>query len=84
VTLIHGFAKIIKDPILQGAGPDVFIGIGRHEDRRNRIPSIDEMPVEIDSGHSGHMDVGDQASGFHQTRRREEIGGRRESLDAVA
>ena len=30
--LINGLAKVANDPIVQGAGPDVVIGVGRHED----------------------------------------------------
>jgi hypothetical protein len=45
---------------------------------------IDEVFVELDSGHRGHMDVSDQAGGFDETRGCEEIACRRESLDRVA
>ena len=41
------------------------------------------VSVELDSGHRRHMDFGDQASGFDETRGREEIGGRRISLAGV-
>jgi hypothetical protein len=64
MLLINGFAKGANHPILQSAGPDVFVGIGRHEDRWNRMPHFDEVSVELESGHRGHMDVGDQAGGF--------------------
>jgi hypothetical protein len=60
MLLIKGLAKVANDPIPQGARPDVVIGIGRHEDRRNRIARIDEVPIEPESGHRGHMDVDDQ------------------------
>ncbi len=83
MLLINGLAKVANDPIVQGAGPDVVIGVGRHEDRRNRIARIDEVSVELESGHRGHVDVGDQAGGFDKARGCEEIGRRRESLDAV-
>jgi hypothetical protein len=48
------------------------------------MPGFDEAPVELDTGHRRHMDISDQAGGFDETRGREEIGGRRESLDGVA
>jgi hypothetical protein len=44
---------------------------------------IDELFVELDSGHSRHMDVSDQAGGFDKMGGREEMGCRRESLDRV-
>jgi hypothetical protein len=83
MILIQRFAKVTNDPLLQSASPDVVIGVSRHEDRRNGIARIDEMSVELESGHRGHMDVGDQAGGFDKPRGCEEIGRRRESLDAV-
>jgi len=84
MILVHGFAQVTNDPILQSAGPDVVIGVGRHEDRRNRMPHVDEAFMELQSGHPGHIDVGDQAAGFANARGSEEIGGRCESLDSVA
>ena len=74
MLLINGLAKIANDPILESAGPDVFIGVGGHKDRRNRVSRIDEASVELESGHRGHMDVGDQAGGFDKVRGSEEIG----------
>jgi hypothetical protein len=64
VLLVNWLAKVTNDPILQGARPDVVIGVGRHKDCRNRMPHIDEASVQLESGHCGHMDVGDQAGGF--------------------
>jgi hypothetical protein len=84
ILLINGLAKVANDPIVQSACPDVVIGIGRHEDRRNCIARRDEVFVELESGHRRHMDVGDQAGGFDKARGCEEIGSRRESLDSVA
>src|SRR6266850_5054365 len=42
------------------------------------------MSVKLGSGHPGHLNIRDQTSGFAEIRRREEISGRRERLDAVA
>ena len=84
MLLIHWLAKVTNDSIHQSARPDVFIGVSCHEDCRNRVSSFDEVSVEFDSGHRRHMDVSDQAGRFHETRRREEVGCRRESLDVVA
>jgi hypothetical protein len=84
MIFVHGFAKVTNDPIRQCARPDVDIWVGRHEDRRNRMPHFDEVSMELESGHPGHMNVGDQAAGFDKTRGSEEIGSRRESLNSVA
>jgi hypothetical protein len=42
------------------------------------------MSVELNAGHSRHLDVADQACGFRKERRRQEIGCRRERFDRVA
>jgi hypothetical protein len=44
-------AKVADDPIVQDANPVNIIGVGGHEDCRNRAPCIDEVLVELDSGH---------------------------------
>jgi hypothetical protein len=64
MLLIDWLAKVANDSFVQSAGPDVVIVVGCHEDRRNRIPRADEVSVELESGHRGHLDVGDQAGGF--------------------
>jgi len=84
IPLINWLAKVTNDPIVQGAGPVNVIRVGRHEDRRNRVPRLNEVSVEFEPGHGRHMAVGDQASRFDETRRCEEIGCRRESFDGVA
>ena len=84
IILIDRLAKITNDAILQSLHPDVFIGIGRHEDCRDRVPRLDKVPVKLRARHRGHLDVSDQTGGFDKTRGREEIGGRRKCLDAIA
>ena len=84
MLIIHWLRKVTDYPAVQGTGPINIIGIGSHKDCRNRMPCIDHAFVEFDSGHLRHIDVGDQASCFADTGGCEEIGRRRESLDAVA
>jgi hypothetical protein len=84
MVFINRLTKVANDPIVQGASPVKVIGVGSNEDGRNGVPDFDEISVELDSGHRGHMDVGDQAGRFDETRGCEEIGCRREGLDAVA
>jgi hypothetical protein len=74
MILIHGFAKVTNDPILQCACPDVDIGVGRHEDRRNCMPHFDEASMELQSVHCGHVDVGYQAAGLDEAGGSEKIG----------
>jgi hypothetical protein len=82
--LVNGLAKVADDSVAERARPVGIVGVGRDKDRRNRASGIDEMSVELDSGHCRHLDVGDQAGGFTQPMGSEEIGGRGESLDGVA
>ena len=63
MVVIHRFAEVANDPVLQGAPPDSLVRVCGDEDRRNGVAHIDEMSVEFDSGHSRHLDVGDQARG---------------------
>jgi hypothetical protein len=76
MVLIDWLAKITEYAVVQRASLDSVIGVGRNEDRRNRVPRIDEVSMELESGHRGHVDVGDQAGGFDKARGCEEIGGR--------
>jgi len=82
--LIDGLAQETKNSIFERARSDAIVGVGRHEDCRNRVPCIDEAPVELESGHRGHLDVGDQAGRFANTRGCEEFARRRESFDGIA
>jgi hypothetical protein len=84
IPFIKWFVNVTNDPIVQGAGPVNVIRVGRHEDRRNRVPRLDEVSVEIDPSHGRHMNVSDQAGRLNETRGCEKIGCRREGLDAVA
>jgi len=80
--LVNGLSKAADDPLVELAG--AVVDVGREEDRRNRVSGVDEVSVEVDSGHSRHLDVGDQAGGLNHPMGCEEIGGRPESLDGVA
>jgi hypothetical protein len=82
--LVNGLAKVADDPSVERAGPVGVVGVASDEDRRNRVSVIAEVSVEVDSGHSRHLDVGDQAGGLIQAMGREKIGCRRESLDRIA
>jgi hypothetical protein len=84
IFLIDRLAQVADDSVRDGAGPVNVIGVGSNEDGRNRVPRVDEVSVEFNTGHPRHMDVSYKAGGFDEPRRREEIGGRRVSLDIVA
>ena len=73
MLLINRLAKITNDPIVQGAGAFNVVGVGSHENCRNRVSGLDEVSVQLDSGHRRHMDVSDQAGRFDETRGSEEI-----------
>ena len=84
MVVIHRLGEITNDSILQGAIPDDLIRVCGNQDRRNGASRIDKFSVELNSGHSGHLDVGDQAGSFREERRCEEIGCRRERFYGVA
>jgi hypothetical protein len=82
--LVHRLSKVANNAIPQRAGPDIIVSVGRHEDCRNRMARIHEVPVELNARHCRHVDVGDQAGGLAKTRGCEEIGGGCEGLDSMA
>jgi hypothetical protein len=84
MLFINRLTKVTDDPVIQGAGPVNIIGVGSHEDCRNRVARSDEASVEFAPGHRRHVDVGDQAGRFDETRGCEEIGRRWKSLDGIA
>jgi hypothetical protein len=84
MLLIKRLTKVTDDPTVQGADVVSVVGIGSNEDRLNRITRLDEVFMELEPGHRWHVDVSDQAGGFGEPRRCEEIGSRREGRDVVA
>jgi hypothetical protein len=84
MLLIDRLTKVTNDPIVEGAGAFNVVGVGSNENCRNSVPCLDEVFVQLDAGHRRHVDVGDQAGRFDETRGSEEIRGRWESLDVVA
>ena len=83
MLFINRLTKITDDPVIQDAGPVNIIGVGSHEDCRNRVARSDEASVEFAPGHCRHVDVGDQAGRFGETGGCEEIGGRCKSLGGI-
>ena len=67
MLFINRLAKVADDPIVQGSDPVDIIGVGSHEDCRNREARSDEASVEFDSGHRRHVYVGDEAGRFGET-----------------
>jgi hypothetical protein len=84
LPVVHRLAEVASRSILQGLVPDDLVGICGNEDRRDRVPQFDQASVELNASHSRHVDVGDQAGGFRQEGRCQEIGCRRELFDGVA
>jgi hypothetical protein len=48
LLVVDWFAKITDNSFLQSAGARLVIGIGCHQDRRNRAPRLGEVPVKFD------------------------------------
>ena len=75
--------EVADDSVFQSAVPHIVVGVGRNEDRWNRMTRINQATVEIVAVHPWHMDVGDQAGGLAEMRRGEEIGCRRKDFNGV-
>jgi hypothetical protein len=83
MLFINRLAKVADDPIVQGPDPVDIIGVGSHEDCRNRAPCIDEASVEFESVHRRHVYVGDQAGRLGETGGCKEIVRRCKSLGGI-
>src|SRR5262245_66644947 len=84
MLIIDRLAEVTNDPILESTPPNDLVRVCGNDDRGNRVSRIDEMSVEFNSGHSRHLNVGDQTRGCSEETRCQEIGGRRERVDGVA
>jgi hypothetical protein len=49
MLLINRLTKVTNDPIVQGAGAVNVVGVGSHQDRRNRVPRIHEVSAKLGS-----------------------------------
>ena len=63
MVVVNRLAEVTYDPVLHGTPAGDLIRVCGNEDRRNRVTRIDEMSVELNSSHSRHLNVGDQARG---------------------
>jgi hypothetical protein len=84
LIFINWLMEVADDSVFQSAVSHIVVGVGRNEDRWNRTARIDQGTIKIVAVHPRHMDVGDQAGGFAETRRSEEIGCRRKDFNGVA
>ena len=84
MVVIDRLAEVTNDPILESTPPDDLVRVCGNDDRGHRVSCIDEMSVELNSGHSRHLNVGDQTRGCTEERRCQEIGSRWERFDGVA
>jgi len=84
MLVIHRLTQVTRDAVVQRASPVNVIGECSHEDGRNRLARIDKTSVEFDPGHDRHLNVGDQAGCFDETRGPEKFGCRRENVGRVA
>jgi hypothetical protein len=82
--VVNRFPKITNNAVVQSAGSISVIGVGSNENHGNRVPGIDEVSIKFDPAHRRHIDISDYAGCFTQTRRSQEIGRRRETLDCIA
>lgn len=70
--------QIANDAVSQDPSPDALIEIGGNQDRRNGLPRLHEVTMQLNSRHMRHLDVCDQtrgvldAGGFQESHRRGE------------
>jgi hypothetical protein len=57
MLVINRLGKVTNNSIGQSADSINVIGLGSNDDRGNRVPGFDEVPVEFDPGHRTHIDV---------------------------
>lgn len=84
MLVINGLGEIADHPILQGAVAESVVRVCGDENRRDPMPRINQVSVELDPGHSRHVNVRDQAGGLSQQRRDQEARRRRKRFDRVA
>ncbi len=73
--VVYRLAKTTNDSGLQGSIHYDLIGVCGHEDGGNRVPQIDETLVQLNAGHSRHLDVSDETAGFRRCTGCQEISG---------
>src|SRR5262245_20621340 len=78
---ITWLGEVADDTIGHCANPNALVRVCSDQNRWNDIARVDEMAVQLDSGHSRHVDVHDQARRIANVRACEEIERGRECLD---
>jgi hypothetical protein len=81
--VVHGLGHVTDHPILEGALPRNLVRISGDENRRDPTARSEQVSMEFDARHSRHVNVADQARGFSEERRCQEIGCRGERFDGV-
>src|SRR5262249_15422834 len=66
---IQWLAKVTDHAVSLTAVLVRVVGIGRDNERRNRVSQIEEVAVKVESGHARHADIGDQTIRFRKLRR---------------
>jgi hypothetical protein len=65
---ITWLGEVADDAIGHRANPNTVIGVCGDQDRRNGIARFHKAAMQLNSGHSRHMDVHDQAGGIANIR----------------
>jgi hypothetical protein len=59
------------------------VRVRRDKNRGDLTSGVQEMVTQLDSGHLRHLNIGDEAAGNVELRRRKEVSGRRKRRDWV-
>jgi hypothetical protein len=73
VMIVDRLGQVAENAVVQGTSPDSVVRVGGHPDRRNDVPLLDEVSVELGSAHSRYVDIGDQAGGLREQGRFQEV-----------
>ena len=63
MVIIYRLAEVAMDAIFERSLTDDLIRVCGNEDGWDGVPRVDEVPIELESSHSGHLYVAHQACG---------------------
>lgn len=73
--------QVTNDPRSDGASSNAVIRVGGDQDGRNGITSLPQVVIQLNSGHTRHIDIRYQAARMAEMRGCQEIGRGAERLD---
>ena len=81
---LQRLAKVALYPGSQHALLDAIVRVGGYENRWNRLPCVDQMPVKLNTRYGRHVNIRNQAGGSSELGGCEEFGGGLEYRNRIA